>query len=347
MLSRTASHALVRSVFFAFTFLCLLVGASAQRGIPSSDTGDPGTGGVFVIVGTVFLPSGQRVDRPIRVRLYTPTRGTVTTMTDDNGAFTFRRLASGSYSVVIDGEKDFEPVNEAVNIVQVLRNVTSTEATILVQIRLRMKANAFVKPEVMNAELADVPPAAVEIYNKALELAQAGKTKSAIEKLKQAIAAYSDFMLAFNQLGIQYIHLGDLDKANDALLSALTISPDAFEPLLNHGIVLTMLGQFEPAVAELKSALKRRDQSALGHFYLGQALANLRRFDESEAHLRRAIELGGDETKDAHRFLGAIYLQRGDRERGISELEAYVRLAPNAKDAEQVRQMLKQLKNAK
>src|SRR2546430_13144427 len=47
------------------------------------------------IVGNVYLPSGQRVDRPIRVRLFTSTRGDTTTMTSDNGAFSFRRLATG------------------------------------------------------------------------------------------------------------------------------------------------------------------------------------------------------------------------------------------------------------
>lgn len=103
---------------------------------------------------------------------------------------------------------------------------------------------------------------------------------------------------------------------------------------MNHGIVLTHMGKFEPAVSELQQALKQRDQSANGHFYLGQALANLGRFGEAEEHLTRAIALGGDEVKDAHRFLGAIYLQRGERERGVAELETYLKLAPKARDAE-------------
>jgi cytochrome c-type biogenesis protein CcmH/NrfG len=100
------------------------------------------------------------------------------------------------------------------------------------------------------------------------------------------------------------------------------------------------------AVTELQTALKQREQSANGHLYLGQALANLGRFAEAEVQLTRAIELGGDEVKDAHRFLGAIYLQRGEREKGVAEFETYLKLAPKAKDAEQVRQMIRQNKRS-
>jgi tetratricopeptide (TPR) repeat protein len=332
-----------------FLFISLLIlsptRVAGQRGMMGTDSGDPGTGGNFIIQGTVFLPVGHRVDRPIRVRLFTPTRGTITTMTDDNGVFSFRRLAPGSYSVVIDAEKDFETVNEQVNIVQAFRTGSSTENVILVQIRLKAKAGTSFKPEVMNAELANVPKTAVQLYNQSLELGQAGKPKDAIEKLKQAIAEFPNFMLAFNEMGVEYLKLNELGKAEEALRNALKISPDSPIPLMNHGIVLTHMGKFEPAVNELQQALKQRDQSANGHFYLGQALANLGRFGEAEEHLTRAIALGGDEVKDAHRFLGAIYLQRGERERAVAELETYLKLAPKARDAEQVRQIVRQNKH--
>jgi len=333
-------------IFLFISFLILSpTRVSGQRGMMGTDSGDPGTGGNFIIQGTVFLPAGHRVDRPIRVRLFTPTRGTITTMTDDNGVFSFRRLAPGSYSVVIDAEKEFEDVNEQVNIVQAFRTGSSTENVIMVQIRLKAKSATSFKPEVMNAELANVPKTALQLYNQSLELGQAGKPKDAIEKLKQAIAEYPNFMLAFNEMGIEYLKLNELGKAEEALRHALKISPDSPIPLMNHGIVLTHMGKFEPAVSELQQALKQRDQSANGHFYLGQALANLGRFGEAEEHLTRAIALGGDEVKDAHRFLGAIYLQRGERERGVAELETYLKLAPKARDAEQVRQIVRQNKH--
>src|SRR5439155_1218755 len=84
-----------------------------------------------------------------------------------------------------------------------------------------------------------------------------------------------------------------------------------------------------------------KDQSAVGHYYLGRALAYLQRYDEAEQELNSAIKLGGDEMKEAHRYLAAIYNVRGDKKRAISELETYLKLAPNSKDADHIRQLIR------
>jgi tetratricopeptide (TPR) repeat protein len=310
-----------------------------------SDTADMGTGGRYVIQGTLLFPSGQRVDRPMKVRLYTATRGEVMTMTDTNGRFLFRRLSPGSYTILIDGDKDYENVNEQTNIIQVRGAGTiSTEEIIPVQIRLKYKTGESIKPEVVHADLANVPKPALELYNGALKLAQEGKNKAAIEKLNQAITAHPKFMLAFNELGVQYQKVGELEKANDALQSALKISPNSFAPLVNHGIVLVRLKKYAEAEVDLRAALKENDQSAIAHFYLGRALAYLGAFDDAEKELNTAITLGGEQMKEAHRYLGAIYHARGDTARAIAQLETYLKVAPKAEDADAVRQLIRQLK---
>lgn len=263
--------------------------------------------------------------------------------TDDNGNFAFRDIPPGDFVVVIDKEQDFEPYSQNVSVIQP-RGMPPQNYYL--SIRLSLKGRRETKTGVLNAEFANVPARAVALYEKALEQSQAGKNKEAVEQLKQAISEYPNFMLAFNELGVQYLRLGELDKADEALTKALKLAPDSPTPRLTHGILLTVMGKFNLAVTELQAALKQKDQSANGHLYLGQALANLGRFAEAELHLTRAIELGGDEVKDAHRFLGAIYLQRGDRERGVAEFETYLKLAPKAKDAEQVRQIVRQNKRS-
>src|ERR1041384_5106158 len=117
-----SSSVAARSVLAFGLLMFILSSASAQRGNITPDAGAPGTGGTNGIVGNVYFPSGQRVDRPIRVRLFTSTRGDTTTMTSDNGAFSFRRLATGSYTVVIDAEKEYEPVSQGVYIIAGARN---------------------------------------------------------------------------------------------------------------------------------------------------------------------------------------------------------------------------------
>ena len=349
MFSALAFRTAYQSLLMAFACLCLIGTASAQRVASiDSDTADMGTGGRYVIQGTLIFPSGQRVDRPLKVRLATQMRGEITTMTDTNGRFIFRRLNPGNYTILIEADDNYEAVNEQMNIIQAGRSsMISSEEIIPVQIRLKRKATDAIRPEVVHADLANIPKPAVDLYYNALKLAQDGKNKAAIDKLNDAIKTHPDFMLAFNELGVQYQKIGELDKANEALQSALKISPTNFAPLVNHGIVLVRLKKYAEAEADLRAALKENDKSAIAHYYLGRALAYLGKFDEAEKELNSAITLGGEQMKEAHRYLGAIYHARGDTERAIAQLETYLRIAPKAEDAGAVRDLIKRLKNKK
>ena len=53
---------------------------------------------------------------------------------------------------------------------------------------------------------------------------------------------------------------GELEKANEALESALKISPNAFTPLVNHGIVLVRLKKYAEAEELLVAELDRKEQ---------------------------------------------------------------------------------------
>jgi Flp pilus assembly protein TadD len=346
MFSPLAFRIAFRSLLIVVSCLCLIDTAAAQRvATLESDTGDFGSAGRYIIQGTLVFPSGQRVDRPMKVRLATPMRGEISTMTDTNGRFMFRRLSPGSYTIIIDGGENYETVNEQQNIIQAGRSLGSTEEIIPVMIRLKVKSGELVKPEVVHAELAGVPKPAVDLYNSALKLAQEGKNKEAIDKLNEAVSVHPTFMLAFNELGVQYQKLNELEKAAEALQSALKISQNAFAPLVNFGIVLVRMKRYPEAEVVLRAALKENDKSAIAHYYLGRALAYVGRFDDAEKELNQAVTLGGDQLKDAHRYLGAIHHARGDTPRAIAALETYLRVAPKAEDADAVRQLIKQLKS--
>jgi regulator of sirC expression with transglutaminase-like and TPR domain len=50
--------------------------------------------------------------------------------------------------------------------------------------------------------------------------------------------------------------------------------------------------------------------------------------------------------KEAHRLLAIIYASRGARKQAADELEAYLKLAPNAPDAEKLKDKIRQLKES-
>ena len=327
-------------IFVSLIALSLAASVTAQVFLPPGAT-DTGLGGGNAITGMILISNGQRLQRRIAIRLQTMTKGDRVAMTDDNGTFAFRGLPNGQYTIVIDKEKEYEPYQGAVDI----RQFPGSPAQIYnLSIRLELKKENSGKPGVLNVDLANVPSRAVAFYQKALEKSEGGKNAEAVEQLKSAIAEYPRFSLALTELGVQYQRLDQLDKAEASLKSALEITPDAFATLVNYGIVLVRLKRFAEAETELRLAIKQKDQSAVAHFYLGRALAYLGKFDEAKKELNVSLDLGGNDMKEAHRYLAGVYSALGDKQRAAAELETYLKLAPKSEDAPQIRELIRKLK---
>jgi Tfp pilus assembly protein PilF len=143
---------------------------------------------------------------------------------------------------------------------------------------------------------------------------------------------------------VQYQRLDQLDKAEESLKAALEITPEAFAPLVNYGIVLVRLKRYAEAETELRLALKQKDQSAVAHYYLGRALAYSGKFDEAKKELDVSIAMGGDDMNEAHRYLAGVYNALGDKQRAAAELETYLKLAPKSEDAAQIRELIRKLR---
>lgn len=317
------------------------LGIGSQGQIMPPNATDSGLGGNNSITGMVMTSTGRRVERRVTIRLQTMTRGDRLTTTDESGNFAFRGLISGDYTIVIDKEKDFEPFSQMVTIIQV-RGFPGQ--TYNLSLRLLPKASAQTKVGVVDAELAELPQRGQDLFNKAEELVKAGDHNGAIAQFQMLTTEFPGFMFGFNELGVEYMRLNECNKAMAPLQTAIKLEPDAFAPLMNYGIVLVYQKKYSEAEPILRHVMKIDDHSAGVHYFLGQALANLGKFDEGAKELVSAISMGGDEVKEAHRILAIIYSSRGDKNRAADELEAYLRLAPNAKDADDLRKVVQQLR---
>ncbi|HEV2913923.1 MAG TPA: tetratricopeptide repeat protein [Pyrinomonadaceae bacterium] len=332
------------SLFCTVLLVALFAAAAQAQSANGGIDSDPGFGmkrGTNVIDGRVFLPSGQRVEKRLTVRLSSVVVGEFSTMTDSNGAFVFRRLREGTYYVTVEAGKEYLPASETVIFFDNRGQVQT------VQFDLQLKPTDRSKPGVVNAALAGVPKVALDYYKQALESATAGDSKKAIEQLKSAISMYSDFAAAYNEMGVQYQKLGDLDKAIEAFRSGVKIAPDAFVLRLNYGYVLMQKKQFVQAEAELRRALELKPSSATGHLYYGKVFIKLGKYPEAEKELQQVISLGGEDVIMAHRYLGALYIEQKKNAQAAESLEKYLSLAPKAKDADQVREIVKQLRAQK
>lgn len=346
-----SSHALSH-LRTSFCILVLFSGLSwaptalAQVGGIDSDPGDRGTGGQNTIQGTIFVSTGRKLDRRVKVKLTGLAGGEQFQMSDDNGAFTFRRLQGGKYTVVVDAGKDFDIAAENVDIIDPARRRGTAENIVPVYITLQPKGSTSPgAPGTVDSKAPGLPEAVKDLYKQAMESAKAGETKKAIEELLKALGIYPNFMAALNQLGVQYIELKEWDKAAVALRKAIDIAPEAFYPRLNYGIVLVQMKDYAGAVAQLTIAVQKDGSSGRAQFYLGRAMTSLGKYDAAENALRQTIVIGAEDAVEAHRYLGAVYIEKRDSLRAADELDLYLKLAPKAKDAEKIRAIIKDLRS--
>ncbi|HMH43345.1 MAG TPA: tetratricopeptide repeat protein [Pyrinomonadaceae bacterium] len=326
--------------------LCLPAGVVAQ----GSGRESTGTGGNHVIQGKIFFPSGRRAEGNIQVKLQSFGAGEVSTIADSSGSFTFTSLAPGNYTVVINAGDEYEIANEGVTIDSDLNisrsgiSLNSGTRRYTVMVTLQVKASNHTKASVVNATLAEVPPEARASYEKALQLAKSGESARAIENLKTALSLYPKFPLALNELGVQYLKIGQANNAVEPLRSATLLSPDAATPKLNLGIALLETQRYNESETQLRNAL-RITATPTSHMYLGLTLSHLQNNAEAEKELKAAIETSGDQLTIAHYYLGGLYWKMDDYHRAVDELETYLRLTPDAPDAERVRGTIKQLRS--
>ncbi|HEY0729451.1 MAG TPA: tetratricopeptide repeat protein [Pyrinomonadaceae bacterium] len=211
-------------------------------------------------------------------------------------------------------------------------------------IHLQLKRGTTTKAGVVNAALAEVPERARKLFEKGLEHARAGDAQRAAESLKQAVDLHPNFPIALNELGVQYLKLGQKDKAIETLKEAVKLNPEAYGPRLNLGIAYLEAKKFPEAEEQIREALKRNSSLPTGHMYLGLCLVRLNRYDEAEKELLLAIEGSNNQLAMAQYYLGGIYWKKEEYPKAVEALETYLRLTPNAHDAERVRATIKDLR---
>lgn len=335
-----------------FLLLLLLAGtAAAQVG----GTDGTGTGGNHTIQGRLVAPTGRRAELRLKVRLESSGFGDLYVFSDANGTFRFTGLRPSSYTVVVEGGEDFETARESVLLettnVRTNRGVIgspfSRPITLQIYLRPKREASSSTPPGVLDAALASVPKPAADLYHKGVEAVRKNENERAADLLRLAVETHPNFPLALSELGIVYLKLKRPEKAAESLSASLKLAPEDQGTLLAHGRALLELRRTAEAEEQFRKALKKNAASASAHLYLGMILLGRREYEEAERELRAATQSHGPsvEIARAHYYLGGLYWGRKDYKRAADELETYLKLSPEAPDAERLRATIKELRN--
>ena len=310
-----------------------------------------GAQGRNAINGMVVNTGREPINR-IRVELQNELEMFITyTYTDAAGRYSFRNLSQGVF--IIKVHSDGKHTGQSTRIVlQALRN---SGASHYEQVDFMLKEIAERKP-VASAGTAgtlfaqDVPEKARKTYARAVKQLDSAQEKSAgIASLKEALQTFPRYYDALERLGIEYVRLQQYEEARQILTLAVEVNRGGAASFYGLGVAQFHTQRTSEAVESLRKALIIAPDSSNGafeHFYLGLSYWKLNRHGDAEPHLKKAGELGGTSVPpDIHMYLAQYYSESGRRQEAAAELELFLKLVPNAQDAEKIRNLIRQLKS--
>jgi tetratricopeptide (TPR) repeat protein len=323
-------------IFFAALALSIVcwkpVDAQAYNGYPTQARGS--------ISGQVVLPSGHQVSTRIRITLSGYRLSPSVTFTDNKGRFSFSNISDGTYSIEVTPDS-----NRYETVTQEVRVIYGASPALLINLKERA-GTVRSSPSVVSATEIDqeVPDAAKKEFEKGAQLSGAGKTQEAIDRFKKAIDIFPNFLMARNNLGVQYLKLGKWGDAAKQFEAAIAVNPKALNPRQNLAIALIEQKQYVEAIEHLNKAISIDSSSPVAHLYAGIASLGVDEIDQAQRELSTALSLGGDEYSNAHFFLGLTYMKKGERESAIRELKTYIEKSPKGEKVPRARELLERLR---
>lgn len=173
------------------------------------------------------------------------------------------------------------------------------------------------------------------------------KFSQARDELVKAVQLNASSTSALLLLARAQFSLRDYDQAEKNMLAVIKMggpdTPNAYKML---GVLCDEKGDNARTAEYLEKYLSfpSNDKDVAALVRLSRAQIKLRKLDEAEKNLIKAVGIGGKENSTAHRYLGALYIEKKEPNRAISHLEKYLELVPGAKDAERIRQMIDDLR---
>ena len=111
--------------------------------------------------------------------------------------------------------------------------------------------------------------------------------------------------------------------------------------LLKDGKVAAAIARFQQAVAEYREAIRCRPE---GSYYLSLGLAYKKKGMLAEAIYERALKLKYPTPSAVYLNMGIAHQKQGHKAEAISAYEAYLKAAPRARNAEQIRKVVEGLR---
>lgn len=155
-----------------------------------------------------------------------------------------------------------------------------------------------------------------------------GNVEGAISLFKKAVDIDPNYVYAYNNLGKAYNLLGNKKEALFYYNKALELYPASLEAHYNIGNIYTELKRYEEAIAAYKKALEISPYYTLAYYNLGNVYRIIGKSQESIPLYKKALEHDPNYL-DAYHNLGLAYNDLGRDEEAIAVFKEIIRLKPD------------------
>jgi tetratricopeptide (TPR) repeat protein len=159
-----------------------------------------------------------------------------------------------------------------------------------------------------------------------------GRNEEAIAALNKAISLDPRAGHLYNALGSAYEKANDNERAVDSFKRAAKLAPQWSFPRLHLGIQYYNRQKFEQAESEFQAAISLNPRDPIARWWLVRMYRERGRYPEAEKAALELIRLAPD-FASVHVELGFTYEAAHEYTRAADELETYLRLAQNSRDA--------------
>ena len=283
--------------------------------------------------------------KELRVELLNEVDTVISTVkTDGSGLFVFRKLSDGTFQVRVQtAGTNYVSQTKRVDLARPTGFGVATEEVDFVLAAARSNSGNTAKPGVVFVQ--EVPEAARKQYQKATELLdKSNRRNEALAALKSAVEIFPQYFDALETLGTEQVKDQQYDAAIPILTKALAVNARAYASCFALGVAQYHLKQLQPAIESFRRALLLNEKSINANLWLGIALRQTSRPEEAETYLRRADVLAQSKLPDAHWQLALLFNQLKRYKEAADELEIFLKLQPDARDAELIRKLIQRLR---
>src|SRR5436305_3050782 len=310
------------------------------------------------IRGKVRNAAGANVPRAA-VQLEQNGTPTTQTVTNNEGDFNFTELTETSYTLVVSAP-DYNTATESVEFVR-STSINSNGEMRTVEVTLLTKDGA--RPPRPGLDFVqDVPREARAAFDAGVKAARENRPADAVASYESAIKIFPAYFDAHFVLASELAKQGRFDDSVKHLEEARRVNPkddrvyDLFARVLVQQHKYAVAARVYAEAARLNpdepqypfaQGVALIDQGATIDPKRSKASADERAyaFDQAEKALMRAYQISFRKLAEVHLQLARLYEKEGDRARAADELEAYLRKAPGAKNADAIRQAIKTLRD--